>query len=337
MADIFVTDKCNLKCSYCFAKEHVNKNKSEISIGNFNKAINFITNKNAENISICGGEPTLHTKFRDILQLVKNNNKINNCIIFTNGIELYKFVEEFENTKFSALINCNSKNDIGKKQFEKMKISIELLSQITSNFNIGINLYSIKQDYTYIFELLKSVNKHSLRFSLSVPNSIKEKEKNIIYYFQKTKPFLNKFFNDCLNREIVPYNDCNSIPPCILDNNDKKIQLKSQFLSKQYNLNSNLINSTFMCNVSVTIFPDLTASRSMCFPNCEKISIERFSSIEQIKKYFFNTVDIYTNLVFFREECKKCNYRLQDKCGICRVYKLKQAEKIKDYILNYNL
>ena len=35
MANIMLTDTCNLRCPYCFANEFVNKSANEISIENF--------------------------------------------------------------------------------------------------------------------------------------------------------------------------------------------------------------------------------------------------------------------------------------------------------------
>lgn len=38
MANIMMTDACNLNCPYCFANEFVNKNKNEITEEAFDKA-----------------------------------------------------------------------------------------------------------------------------------------------------------------------------------------------------------------------------------------------------------------------------------------------------------
>lgn len=42
MANIMLTDVCNLRCPYCFANEFVNVDKNEISEQNFKKAVDFI-------------------------------------------------------------------------------------------------------------------------------------------------------------------------------------------------------------------------------------------------------------------------------------------------------
>ena len=42
MPNIMLTYRCNLKCPYCFANEFVNKKNTDISLENFEKALDFI-------------------------------------------------------------------------------------------------------------------------------------------------------------------------------------------------------------------------------------------------------------------------------------------------------
>lgn len=334
MADIFITHKCNLNCSYCFSKEHVNKCSDEISIENFIKLVDFNKTERGERLGIVGGEPSRHSKFKEIIQIIKNDDEVEHCVIFSNGIELGKFAEDFNHPKFNFLLNCNSSRDIGNARFEKMKKSIEALYNVNKQFNLGVNLYSLDLDYSFIFDLLKMTDKHELRFSFAIPNSIKEEEKDVFKCFEKAKPFLNKFFKDCFEHEVVPHNDCNAIPPCIMNDEDKKLQVHSAVLARKYDIHSNLIESTNTCNPIITIFPNMCATRSMCYPHCEKVPVENFANIDHLRKYLYKTVDIYSDMSFFKEECKTCRLRIIEKCGVCKVYKLKQAEELKKYVMN---
>lgn len=65
MANIMLTDTCNLKRPYCFANEFVNIDKNEISEQNFKKAVNFILQDGScDAIGLIGGEPILHSRFQ---------------------------------------------------------------------------------------------------------------------------------------------------------------------------------------------------------------------------------------------------------------------------------
>ena len=126
MANIFLTRKCNLNCSYCFADEFVNKANEEITIDNFKTALQFIKTHKDEKVGLIGGEPTLHSAFAEILDILNSDDDITSYVIFTNGIELDKFIDRITNEKVGLLINCNSPENIGPK-YEKLKSNINLL------------------------------------------------------------------------------------------------------------------------------------------------------------------------------------------------------------------
>lgn len=42
MANVMITQRCNLSCPYCFANEFTNNNTNDITIENFIKALDFI-------------------------------------------------------------------------------------------------------------------------------------------------------------------------------------------------------------------------------------------------------------------------------------------------------
>ncbi len=332
MANIFLTKKCNLSCSYCFADEFVNKSNEEFSFENFKKTVEFIKTDKNERIGLIGGEPTLYSHFREVLLFLNNDSSIKSYIIFTNGLEIDKYIDYINNKKAQILINCNSPIDIG-IQYQKLKNNIELLNKKgIKNYGLGINLYSPELEYSYIFDLLKITNMHSLRFSLSLPNSDKEKTENVLEAFLEFKPYLMKFFEDCYTHEIVPYNDCNAIPSCLLTREDKKLLLQFKRISDRYKI-MNTILSNGTCLPVIDIFPDMTAARCFGLAKCLRVPILDFGNFHNLKMYFFNKIDLYSRLSFVKKDCEDCASRLYDKCGLCYTYKLKQCKKLKNIIM----
>lgn len=332
MANIFLTRKCNLKCPYCFADEFVNKENQEFTLENFKTVLNFIKQDKNERIGLIGGEPTLYPYFQQILNLLNNDSKINSYIIYTNGIEIDKYIESLVNNKAYLLINCNSPIDISTK-YNKLKENISLLaSKNIKNFDIGINLYSMNFNYSYIFDLLKIANKNNLRFSTSLPNTEKEITVNSLKMFREFKPFLFKFFDDCIKNNIFPYNDCNAIPTCLLDKNDKLKLIKLKRLADKYNINCNPISSE-TCTPIIDILPDLNAVRCFGLSKYLKVPITNFKNIGQLRRYFYNKIDIYTLLSFASSNCEDCKSRIYEKCGLCLTYKINQSNKIKNFVI----
>ena len=67
MANLMITKQCNLKCTYCFANEFVNRQNDMMSYENFLKCLDFLMCDVNERIGIIGGEPTLHPNLKKML------------------------------------------------------------------------------------------------------------------------------------------------------------------------------------------------------------------------------------------------------------------------------
>lgn len=332
MSNIFLTGKCNLKCSYCFASEFVNKKDAEFSIENFIKVLEFIK-KTSKHVGLIGGEPTLHAKFDEILDVLLKDEDIKASTIYTNGLEVDKYIEKISNKKFKLLVNCNSPKIIGEKNYEALKNNLKLLAkEKKSDIHLGININQQEENYSYIFDLLNIVKEPVLRVSPAISNDFKTG--NILDEYKKIKPTIMKVYKNCIKNNIIPSADCNALPYCILDKNDKQIMLDIVNLSKKLKINYDIVAACQTCKPVIDIFPDLTVARCFGLANKDKISLKEFKNISQIETYFINKIDIYAKLAFVSKECQECKYNLLDKCGICLSYKTQKAEKIKDFCKN---
>lgn len=333
MVNIFLTKKCNLKCPYCFASEFVNKENEEITISNFNKVLDFIKRDGTNTVGLLGGEPTIYSGFEEVLNILIADKKIENVVIFTNGLELHKYEKYWGNKKFRFLVNCNSPYDISHKQYENLKQNIKMLDKIAKHrFLLGINLYEMEMDYSFIFELLNSVNIHSLRFSISLPNDDKELTVDILEKVSRWKPLLIRFFTDCIKNEISPIYDCNSFPDCLFTVDDKRLLLKLAEIAKKFNIGSPLTSSR-TCVPVVDILPDLTAIRCLGLSKQTRINLEDFKNITNIKKYYLNNIDLFARVSYCKQECDDCKIRLLEKCGVCFTFKLNQIQNMKNMAL----
>ena len=79
---ISITNKCNLKCSYCYER-HLNTEYGSISDETREKISDFIINRNdADTVYLFGGEPLL---YKDIVKYYCEKIKANRFVITTNG------------------------------------------------------------------------------------------------------------------------------------------------------------------------------------------------------------------------------------------------------------
>jgi len=128
MPNIVITERCNLHCKYCFADDIMSKSAKEMSMSDFNFVLDFVNKKKfSSRLGIIGGEPCIHTKFKEILQTLIHNNQVEDVTVFTNGISVDGFLKELSHKKFKLLINVNSPEDMGSKNYEKLCSNIEMM------------------------------------------------------------------------------------------------------------------------------------------------------------------------------------------------------------------
>ncbi|VVB78457.1 7-carboxy-7-deazaguanine synthase [uncultured archaeon] len=80
---LFITNKCNLRCKGCFYSHKLGK--GEMSIEEYKKHV-FDNSKTIKKVIILGGEPTLHPNLEEMIQF--NNSQDLRTTIYTNGHNL---------------------------------------------------------------------------------------------------------------------------------------------------------------------------------------------------------------------------------------------------------
>ena len=330
MANIMMTQRCNLKCEYCFANEFVNKKSTDITEENFRKAVDFIMTDPNERIGLIGGEPTVHPKLKHFLEILMEDNRVHNVVLFTNGINLDKFIIPLMNNKFHILVNCNSAKDIGQTQYDKMVKNIDKCINkyyMRDKITLGINLYDIKMDYKYIIDLLKKYNMNTLRISITVPNCNDKRTVDALEHFSKYKNFILKFFRDLDKIGVVPFYDCNPMPPCLLE--EKERQEIVERLERNRVPNSNLLGDRCRCEPVIDILTNLEAVRCFGLSEYKKLNICNYRNIMELRCDFARIFDAYEFNTCSSEKCKTCHERLIMRCsGGCLAFKIADILKL---------
>lgn len=100
---VFITNKCNLNCEGCFARNVIGEDDKEISIEEYKKVISEFLAKGGKQINLLGGEPLLHSEFGTILEV--NRRKNIKTTIYTNGKSFDGYsVKDFQGAKLRVSI-----------------------------------------------------------------------------------------------------------------------------------------------------------------------------------------------------------------------------------------
>lgn len=335
---------CNLACPYCFANEFVGrsedslrKDKSQITEENFKTALKFAIKSREGRIGLIGGEPLLHPNFERMVELAINT-PIPKVHLFTNGVFLDNYFHLFGSDKFTILINVNSPEDIGEKQYARMVNNIDYLinkMHAKRKIAIGVNIYKEDMDFSFITNLVKKYKFDKLRLAIVVPNTNESRIEDTLDYFRRMKSTTFKLFKELNELKCVPRYDCNGMPPCVTTDEEKKwLHTISETSSTCKKSN---INSLHKCNPVLDVLPNLEVVRCFGMSNEMKVNLLDFNDSKQIAGYFRHEIDNLMSLVSASEECINCPHKNADLCtGGCLAFKADEFRKLKDIVrINY--
>jgi len=154
MANILLTNTCNQKCPYCFAAEQLKLKKTEMSFNNFKVILDFLEKNNGKTVRLMGGEPTLHSQFRKIINYILSRDLQPH--LFTNGLfsnEVANFLAEKEaNIKYS--FNINSPDMYSSKRRKTILKNLKILTPFKNSL-IGAVIWQKYFNIDYLIDLAK--------------------------------------------------------------------------------------------------------------------------------------------------------------------------------------
>lgn len=303
MPNIAIIKTCNLKCPYCFADDMIKENESkEISLEQLTKTLNWLGKTPLSgHIGIIGGEPTLHSQFKEILYIVSEFCDRNNIksLVFTNGILLHKYIHLI-NDNINFLVNVNKLNESDKKQLIYSLDKCNELQWLQGKISFGCNLYSLNEDYSYFWEIVdRYPDIKTVRMSITAPVLDVDKKDKFVYY-NKMKPILFEFLRNADKRKLKISFDCNQIPFCM-------------FTPDEQNFINTFGEYESVCQPVIDITADFKASS--CFGSYEDTLIDcsLFDNLTEIERYFQHKIFMKTNKNN-DGECSNCDKFKYSKC-----------------------
>ena len=340
MANIMMTDACNLACPYCFANEFVNKDRNYISKESFDEAVSFITGDGSHDVvGIIGGEPTLHPQFEEMMRSLIVNTRVRGIMLYTNGLLMDRFWDVCAHPKMHMLINCNPPENIGKANYEHLCRNLDTLlidKLCIDRVTLGINMYKPDFEYMYIIELLRKYDFHHVRVSITVPNMDTQRNLDAHGYFQIMKPRLMDFFHALMKNDVLPNFDCNKIPYCLLTKEEMQEfagYMNQPFIHDHYQ-ESNISHNRVLCRPVIDIRQDLTAVRCFGLSETTKENIRDFRCIKDLENYYLRTVDAYAYNTVYSSKCIDCYERKTMNCtGGCLAFKIAEINRLQEHAI----
>jgi radical SAM protein with 4Fe4S-binding SPASM domain len=311
MPNVLITTKCNKKCTYCFAKEKVDigvQNKEidekEISFENLNIIINFFKKSKINRFALIGGEPTLHSKFDQIINILFSQGF--NTHIFSNGTwknEYNNLFKTIDPKRLTFLVNINPPEETDKEEWKIINNNLLNLSN-RPGVTLGTNIYSPNFNYQYIIDLSLKYCFKKIRWSLT--NPIVGKEGNAYVSTQDAYKYTERviqFSDACAKNNIELSCDC-SIPLCMFN--------EQQLGRLMLNRTTNIIKKR--CIGPVDIGLDLSIWKCFAFSQLNNLKLTNFDNMGQILTFYDFAFKKYSSNLLPMEKCYECNFHKRELC-----------------------
>lgn len=311
MANILLTEKCVRSCPYCFAQKHMSSADDDyLTWEDLIYIIDLFDIENAKQISLLGGEPTMHPDYVDFVLYLAARNF--HSTTFTCGImspkKLKDAAEAFsklDKNQYSFVCNLNHPDMSTDKENERID---DFMTTFTSQVTLSFNIFDINFTMDYLFEYIERFNLHRhIRLGLAHPipgenNSIISRD-NFKIMGEKLTSYVPKL----IEHDVSVGFDC-GFPMCIFTDEQLGKLMRVERGGDRKSVR-------FVCNPALDIGPDMNVWS--CFPLSayHKRSIYDFDSVKDMLNYFEEfhktTREKQAGIL---SECEYCRYKANGLC-----------------------
>lgn len=304
--NLILTYKCNLKCKYCY-EEGLNKDIGEVSVSDFQKVVVWLKKNNKNKLIILGGEPTLHSKFKELMNIAEKNNII--VMMLTNFLfdeDTASFIASKKRLMLQA--NINHPDTYRSGQYDIVVRNLKYLNIRVPGLVLRYNIFEESQDYSYMVDLAK-MHKTPIRFSIinsAIGSAVKASvTKDTIQTVYKKNTMIS-FLNECKQHGVNAY-FARPVPACLFTEAERKELLKNNGLKYKCYIGR---NGNYALRVNVN--PDLTLLGCYGVP-IKAPRLTEFESINSISDFYKSDFKCLRKMAVM-EECNCCSYYINDEC-----------------------
>lgn len=217
IAGIDITNKCNLKCRYCYHKEKLDY-KDNIGLSKWKKRFKKYYKMGIRQVGLIGGEPTLRY---DIMKLAEDYFPY--VFVFTNGQK--KIPEEFNRRIILSIDGLKESHDWnrGKGTYDKA------VKNYLNDKRVIVHCVLSKKNFKDVKDLINNVRKMNVQgimFSFYTPK-IGEDNSLVLSSYQKTE-VKNVLFKELKRKDSILYMTKDEINFLVNGNFLKKCGIKEK-------------------------------------------------------------------------------------------------------------
>jgi len=307
---LYLTDKCQLRCPYCYAGENVNKKNRCMDMEKIESLLGWAKKEGLTSISFTGGEPTLFPYFPELVRKIKEKGFL--FYFATNLLfpePLYLYVDEAT----SLEIHLCDVQDYSPEHIEILKRNLDWAQARSFNKLFRYNLWEENlENWEWVTKTARRFDNVTVTFAVPFPSPTSKNlflSRNSLQKFGKT---VVSFVRYCEQRG-VKVAGAKPLPLCIFSEEEMNYLLKQGALQGTCEIGASGCTRNLVVDPDFNAFPcialDTTAGTISDFTTFGALQ----ANLKKIVKELLNDVDF--------EPCRDCALRDWKLCmGGCLAY-----------------
>jgi MoaA/NifB/PqqE/SkfB family radical SAM enzyme len=316
--NLYLTFLCNNRCPYCFLMGKLRHDSAKstpadhMSLEDARAAADFFAAD--REVSLLGGEPTLHPEFREIADLFLERGYA--IFLFSNGRfgnRIRDYLAASDRT--SIVFNVNEPSFYTPGTWDLIQGNLEALQERINS--LAVTISRIGQNTDHVIDLVRRHRVRAVKIGLAAPAG---SGRNECVPFDQRRNLAGPLVDlvEQLGAEgVITYGECEKLKPCMLDRSMKDRMLAAGWQGAVY------INAQCRRGGNIDIAPDLSVWRCLSFPESLGRNLTDFDSPAALRRF---SQEAYDRLLFGSypiPACNDCGYALRRECeGGCMVRKI---------------
>jgi len=220
MPNLIVTNACELACPFCFASDYradpAADGPARMNLDELRALLEFV---GADTARFCGGEPTLHPDFVEMLSLALARPD-GGAMVMTNGLwpaavqDHVAGLSRRQRARVSYLVNLLEPSCYSDAQRQRLLTTLEVLP--ARAVTLGFTIHQPRFVYAHLIELARRFGYSQLRYSVAAP-SLTDPRTWSIEPERDFAPMAERLFlmvREARAAGIEVNSDCGYLPPC---------------------------------------------------------------------------------------------------------------------------
>ena len=270
----------------------------------FKQALAFVQRSNITQIRILGGEPTLHPRFVEFIELALAMELP--IRLFSNGAmpeTALDCLSRLHKEKITIIVNVTRLSD---PENIDLPVLADVFTRLGDKIIPGFNISNLFQDLSFIFDLVVKYDfQNTIRLGIAHPCMGNKNEHLATGSLVRTGRKIAEFAKQAVQKGIKINLDC-GFTPCMFAGYDLK----------ELGLNEDMGTH---CQPILDILPDGRVVACFALCNWGKRSFKE-SNAETLRHEFSESLSAFQTIGVFKT-CSICEYKKRDLCtggGVCR-------------------